>query len=116
MNETKAAQRAPVTIISFIKLRDGVNHEQFADFAVTADLPTWRQKDVVLDFDTYRVGQGDPATGPIDFVEVMRVRSLEEWQAVANSDPDIPPLAARFAELVDESSVRRLHVSPVEHP
>jgi hypothetical protein len=93
-----------VVFLSFVTLRDGVAPERFAEFATSVDLPTWRGKDVVIDFDTYRITDGDHA----DFVEVMHVRSWSEWQRVGAEDPDIAPLAAAFAELVDESRVRRV--------
>lgn len=106
-------------MISFIKLGPEVAPERFAEFATGLDLPTWRSKDVVLAFDTYRVedGDGSNADGPgldADFVEVMRVRSLAEWEEVGRTDPEIAPLGAAFDELTTGATVRRLVLRPLE--
>jgi hypothetical protein len=97
-------------LVSLIKLREGVDPQRFAEFASSLDLPVWRRKDVVLSFDTYRVAGRDRDRVNADFVEVMRLRSLEEWEAVGESDPDIEPLAAAFSELVDQEATQRIHL------
>jgi hypothetical protein len=102
-----------VVIINLIKVRDGLDKTRFAEFAATLDLPTWRSKDVVLRFDTYRVAGHDEALADTDFVEIMHLRSLAEWEVVGETDPEIAPLAQRFTELVDEGQVQRLHLCPI---
>ncbi len=107
--------RDDVTImISLIKLAPEVAPERFADFATSLDLPTWRSKDVVEAFDTYRVADAPGSDANADFVEVMRVRSLAEWEEVGRTDPDIAPLGAAFDELTAGATVRRLHLTPVD--
>lgn len=105
-------------VISMIKLRKGVDPQRFSEFAASVDLPTWRKKDVVIGFNTYRVAQNNAHEPEIeaDFVEVMHLRSLAAWEQVGATDPEIAPLAARFTELVDESQVRCIHVTSVESP
>ncbi len=95
-------------LISLIKLGPEVAPERFAEFAVSLDLPTWRAKDVVRSFDTYRVDADDGGDLDADFVEVMRVRSLAEWEEVGRTDPDIAPLGAAFDELTQGATVQRL--------
>jgi hypothetical protein len=100
-------------LVNLIKLRDGVDPERFANFASSLDLPVWRSKEVVLGFDTYRIAEQDRGGVDADFVEVMRLRSLQDWEAVGESDPDIEPLAAAFHELVDEVRTERIHLVPL---
>ena len=103
-----------VVVIAFLKTRAGVDPERFAEWAASTDLPTWRKKDVVIGFDTYRVT--DPGESGVDaaFVEVMHLRSWDEWVEVGRRDPDIAPLAAAFEELVDDAEVRRTRLVPVD--
>jgi len=102
-----------VIVLSFVKVRDGVAPERFAEFAASMDLPVWRSKDVVVDFETYRVTDQTDASSDADFIEVMHLRSWDEWQRIGREDPDIAPLATAFGELVDEAGVRRIFVTPV---
>jgi hypothetical protein len=102
-----------VIVVSFVKLRDGVASERFAKFATSMDLPVWRSKDVVLNFETYRVTDQTDARVDADFIEVMHLRSWDEWQRVGSEDPDIAPLATAFGELVDEARVRRIFATRV---
>jgi hypothetical protein len=103
-----------VVMINLVKVRDGVDPARFADFAAAIDLPIWRSKDVVLRFDTYRVAEDEGLGFGPEFVEIIHVRSLAEWEAVGETDPDIAPLARVFTELVDEAQVQRIHLLPVE--
>jgi len=103
-----------VVVIAFIKTREGVDPDRFGEWAASTDLPTWRSKDVVLAFDTYRVTDADESGVDADFVEVMHLRSWEEWVEVGRTDPDIAPLATAFEQLVDDAEVRRIRVLPVD--
>jgi hypothetical protein len=103
-----------VVVIAFIRTRAGVDPSRFADWAASTDLPTWRKKDVVLGFDTYRVTDSGASGVDADFVEVMHLRSWEEWVEVGRTDPEIAPLATAFDELVDDADVRRIRLLPVD--
>lgn len=103
-------------LITLIGLREGVDPRRFLEFAVSQDLPAWRQQDVVVAFDTYRVREQDRAEIDADFVEVLRVRSLDEWIEIAQNDPAVAPLAGAFAELVDEDRTRRIQLGPSSNP
>jgi hypothetical protein len=100
-------------LISLIPLREGVDQRRFIEFAASLDLPTWRRKDVVLAFDTYQIADEDRSQLKADFVEVMRLRSMAEWEEVGRADPDIQPLAVVFADLVDEAKVQRIRAKPI---
>lgn len=101
-------------VVNFIKVRDGVPPERFETFSRSRDLPTWRAKDVVVSFDTYRVIEADAAMEMGDFVEVMRVRSWSEWEAVSRTDPDVVPLATEFEKLADPAAVRRARLTTID--
>jgi hypothetical protein len=103
-----------MVIVNLVKLRAGVDPEDFASFAQERDGPTWRAKDVVLAFDTYRVAPQDAGAAEVDFIEVMHIRSWSEWETVSQNDPDVIPLATMFAELADARTVRTLTLRPVE--
>lgn len=105
--------RGETILINLVKLRDGVDPDRFSEFAASLDLPVWRGKEVVIAFDTYLIEEHDRAPVGAEFIEVMRLRSLQEWEEVGQSDPDIEPLAAAFSELVDETRTRRIHVRAV---
>lgn len=109
-------QRDEAVMVSFITVKAGVDPERFARFARTADLPTWRGKDVVAAFDTYQLDPQCRESFGADFMEVMAVRSLSEWERVASTDPDIKQLADAFEQLVHEPGVLRLLLRPVERP
>lgn len=99
-------------LLTFVKLQDELCVEEFATFALEQDLPTWRDKKVVRSFDTYRVPTEDRARLGAEFIEMMVVRSLAELNEVSREDPAIPPLAARFSQLVDESATYRVVLDP----
>jgi hypothetical protein len=109
-----SSESEEVVVITLVKTREGVDPERFAEFVSTMDLPTWRRKDVVIGFNTYRVAAHDESSVDADFVEVMHLRSWAEWEDVGNHDPEIAPLAATFTELADESQVQRIFLTPVE--
>jgi len=106
---------AGVSAINTFSLRPGVSAEQFAAFSAELDRPTCLAFDVVESFEVYLV-DGDDASD-IDVVEVMTVRSWQEWEAVRDNAPELKPVVQRFDELVEPASVATLLTrctSPVE--
>lgn len=100
-------------LVSFVKVKAEVPRDRFAAFATSRDMPTWRRKDVVVSFNTYAATDGDTPFA-LDFIEIMHVRSLPEWETVSQTDPDIAELASEFRELVDESTTWNLRLAPIE--
>jgi len=98
-----------VVMINLIPVRKGVAPEEFARFSAELDLPTWRAQEVVGSFDAYQVIRrtGDVAE-EVDIVEVLEVRSLEEWDRISRTDEAVKPLAATFESLAEPSAMRTI--------
>jgi hypothetical protein len=102
-----------VTAINLIPMRPGVDPRRFEDFSASLDQPTCLSKEVVVSFDAYRVSPADAVGLGADIVEVMHVRSWQEWERVRDHDPDLRPVTDGFDELADSATVRTLFVTPV---
>ncbi len=63
---------------------------------------------VVLGFDAYVVSRRDESAPSVDVVEVMHVRSWNEWVEVRDGAEALKPVSARFEELIDPSTVRTI--------
>lgn len=94
--------------INLIPLRAGATADEFTRFSAEEDQPACLAHDVVEGFDTYAVTRRMPGAPEIDFVEIMQVRSWDEWVAVRDGAADLEPVTRRFAELVDPASVGTL--------
>jgi hypothetical protein len=92
--------------INLITLRDGVAVADFARFSSEVDQPTCLAQDVVLGFDAYAVERREPAAGRVDVVEMMHVRSWEEWVAVRDGLPAMERVVAGFETLVPPDGVQ----------
>ncbi len=102
-----------VIAINLIPMRPGVDPARFADFSASIDQPACLSKEVVLAFDAYRVSSEDAERVGADIIEVMRVRSWQEWEQIRDHDPDLKPVTLGFEELADPASVRTLFVTPI---
>lgn len=108
-----ANEDGPVVAINLISMRAGADLDRFAEFSATVDQPTLREQDVVLGFDVFRVGHDDAETLGADIIEVLSVRSWDEWVLVRDTHPDLEPVTRGFAELADPDAVRTFFVSHV---
>lgn len=91
--------------INLIPLRPGVSAEDFAAFSAELDQPRLLEQDVVESFDVYAVEHATEGAPRVDVVEVLAVRSWEEWERVRDSRPELAPVAERFKELIDPDTV-----------
>jgi hypothetical protein len=93
--------------INLIPVRPG--HEQgFQRFSAELDQPTLLAQDVVLGFDAYAVTRRDEGAPSVDIVEVMQVRSWDEWVDVRDNSEELKPVTAAFEEHADPATVRTL--------
>lgn len=96
-----------VTAINTFSLLPGVTAADFEEFSRDLDRPACLALDVVESFDVYLVDDGT-----VDVVELMTVRDWAAWEQERDSAPSLAPVTARFAELVDESTVTTWFASP----
>jgi hypothetical protein len=100
--------------INLIPLRPGASADDFRSFSAELDQPTLLAQDVVLGFDAYAVTRRDDGAPSVDVVEVMHVRSWDEWVDVRDNGDAIKPVGARFEQLIDPSTVRTLFGTRIE--
>ncbi len=93
---------------NLIPLRAEANLDDFRRFSAELDQPTLLAQDVVLGFDAYVVSRRDESAPSVDVVEVMHVRSWNEWVEVRDGAEALKPVSARFEELIDPSTVRTI--------
>lgn len=93
--------------INLIPVRPGQT-EGFQRFSAEVDQPTLLAQDVVLGFDAYAVTRRDEGAPSVDIVEVMHVRSWDEWVDVRDNSEDLRPVSTRFEALADPNAVRTL--------
>jgi hypothetical protein len=93
-------------VVNLITLRDGVEPAAFAAFSALRDQPACLAEDVVLGFDAYTVQDVDGDERRPDILEVMHVRSWDEWVAVRDATPAIQAISAEFDTLVPPDGVR----------
>jgi hypothetical protein len=93
--------------INLIKARPG-HAEGFARFSAELDQPTLLAQDVVLGFDAYAVTRRDEGAPSVDIVEVMHVRSWDEWVDVRDNSEELKPVTAAFTEHADPDAVRTI--------
>jgi hypothetical protein len=94
--------------INLIPLRPEARVEDFARFSSQVDQPICLAQDVVLGFNAFAVTRRDEGAPSVDVVEVMHVRSWDEWVEVRDNLPGMEPVTRGFEELVDPSTVRQL--------
>jgi hypothetical protein len=99
--------------INLIPTRPG-KADAFARFSAEVDQPTLLAQDVVLGFDAYAVTRRDEGAPSVDIVEVMHVRSWDEWVEVRDNSEALKPVTAGFVELADPAAVRTLFGVRVE--
>ncbi len=99
---------------NLIPLREGAALEEFRRFSAELDQPTLLAQDVVLGFDAYAVTRRDEGAPSVDIVEVMHVRSWEEWVDVRDGSEALKPVSARFEELIDPATVRTIFGTRIE--
>ena len=99
---------------NLIPLRAEAKIDDFRKFSAELDQPTLLAQDVVLGFDAYAVTRRDEGAPSIDVVEVMHVRSWDEWVEVRDSAEAIKPVGERFDQLIDSSTVRTLFGTRIE--
>jgi hypothetical protein len=94
-----------VSAINTFSLRPHVTAEEFDAFSRELDRPACLALDEVESFDVYLVDRGPSGGTGVDVVEVMTVTDWAAWEQVRDTAPALAPVTARFAELVDESTV-----------
>lgn len=99
---------------NLIPLRDPAKIDEFRKFSAELDQPTLLAQDVVKGFDAYAVTRRDEGAPSVDIVEVMHVRSWDEWVEVRDSAEALKPVSARFDELIDASAVRTIFGTRIE--
>jgi hypothetical protein len=99
--------------INLIPVRAGAA-EDFKRFSAELDQPTLLAQDVVLGFDAYAVTRRDEGAPSVDIVEVMHVRSWDEWVDVRDNSDAIKPVGARFDQLVEAGTVRTIFGTRIE--
>jgi len=100
--------------INLIPLRDGVPTEDFAKFSAEVDQPILLAEDVVLGFDAYAISRRDEGAPSVEIVEVMHVRSWDEWVEVRDSSEAIKPVGEGFTKRVDPTTVRTMFGTRIE--
>lgn len=94
--------------INLIPLRQGIKVEEFAHFSAEVDQPICLGHDVVQGFDAYVVTRRDPGAPQIDIVEVMQLRSWDEWVNVRDNSPSMAPVMSAFPRMVDANAVKTI--------
>ena len=97
-----------VSAINTFSLKPHVTVEEFDRFSREVDRPACLALDEVESFEVYLVDPrpgGSAAGARVDVVEVMTVRDWAAWEHARDHAPELAPVTARFAELVDESTV-----------
>lgn len=102
-----------ICAINLLTLREGASIEAFGRFSAELDQPTVRALDVVEGFDVYAVTRRSPGTPKIDIVEVMQVRSSEEWEETISELEVLEQVTDAFDELVDGDEVYTLFGTPI---
>jgi hypothetical protein len=100
--------------INLIPMRDGVEQEDFARFSAEVDQPILLAQDVVLGFDAYAISRRDEGAPSVEIVEVMHVRSWDEWVDVRDNSEAIKPVSEGFVQRVDPSAVRTMFGTRIE--
>jgi hypothetical protein len=101
--------------INLITLRDGVPVADFADFSSRLDQPTCLAQDVVLGFDAFAVERREAGAPRVDVVELLHVRSWDEWVTVRDGLPAMEQVVAGFEALVPPDGVQTVfarHIGP----
>jgi hypothetical protein len=93
--------------INLIPVRPG-QADAFRRFSAEVDQPTLLAQDVVLGMDAYAITRRDDGAPSVDIVEVMHVRSWDEWVDVRDNSDALAPVTAGFDKLVDAGTVRSL--------
>lgn len=99
---------------NLIPLREGADPRDFRQFSAELDQPTLLAQGVVLGFDAYTVTRRDEGAPSVDVIEVMHVRSWDEWVEVRDGAEALKPVSARFEELIEPSAVRTIFGTRIE--
>jgi hypothetical protein len=102
-----------VCAINLLPLKQGASIESFERFSAELDQPTCLAQDVVEGFNAYAVTHRSPGAPPFDIVEVMQVRSWEEWVEVRDGLDALKPVTEAFDELIEGEAVRTLFAHPI---
>lgn len=93
-------------IINHMRLREGVEIDEFARFSAEVDQPTLLAQAVVLDVGVYVVAGADP-DAPAEIIEIIEVTSRDDWASARDRIPGFAEMNARFGELVDTEALRK---------
>jgi hypothetical protein len=100
------------------RLKQGVEHDDFAKFSRDLDQVITAHRPGVLRFEVHRVEgaasgvEGVACDRTEDIVETIDVASWEAWMAAVRT-PEMAPVREAFTELVDLDSVRMTWGSPI---
>jgi hypothetical protein len=103
----------PEVAVNLIPLRAGTSIEDFKRFSVEIDQPICLAQDVVLGFDAFAVTRRDEGAPSVDIVEVMTVRSWNEWVDVRDNMAEMDAVTSGFEKLIDPATVRTLFATPI---
>jgi hypothetical protein len=99
--------------INLIPLRAGASVDAFARFSAEVDQPTCLTQDVVEGFEAHAVQSRSDNAPAIDIVELMTVRSWDEWVKIRDGLPEIAAVSRQFDALVDAAAVQTLFAKPI---
>ncbi|MGE0221322.1 hypothetical protein [Mycolicibacterium sp.] len=100
-----------VTAINRFTLAPGVTAAEFERFSREMDRPVCLSFPQVQQFEVYVADKFDDPSR-VEIVELMTVSSWPEWEQVRDGAPELVPVVARFAELVDTSTVTTVFTRP----
>ncbi|MEO9322220.1 hypothetical protein ABFT23_01935 [Nocardioides sp. C4-1] len=95
----------PVSAVNTFALKPHVTAEEFDRFSREVDRPACLALDEVEAFEVYLVDHGPEGSPRVDVIEVMTVSDWPAWERARDHAPALAAVTARFAELVDESTV-----------
>jgi hypothetical protein len=90
------------TIVVLFNLKDGVDRDQYEQWARTVDIPSVRRLSGCSGFDVLRTQGllGGSPDAPYAYVELIKVGHMDDFMA-AVSAPEAQDVAAQFREFAD---------------
>jgi len=94
-----------ISAVNTFSLLPHVTLRDFEEFSREVDRPACLALEEVSSFEVYFVDPDLGGSAGVDVVEVMTVTDWAAWERARDREPSLAPVTARFAELVDESTV-----------
>ena len=100
-------------IINLVTLQSDIAAEDFAAFSAEVDRPIWLAQEVVKKFEVFQVAAPPEDENLVQFVELIEVSSLADWERVSQDSPIGKEMAAAFESLADSDAVRTIITSQI---